>query len=138
MELEQILRQHRKALVVAAERAVAEARRHSHQLPDKTQFNRLISVCGEATCAEEIENYLRYQASRQSQPWPRESCDLVIAELAAPLQALTNELGQHREGDRDRARVAAWRLYAVFLARASTYARAVASSDRRERHGRAR
>jgi len=132
MELEHILRPRRKALVLAAESAVSEAR---DKLPDKSQLSRLVSVCGEATCAEEICNYLRYQASRQTKPWPREFADLVIAKIEAPLKDLSSDMQRHQDSERDRARVAAWRLYAVFLTRASTYTR---QQDRKGPHDRAR
>lgn len=124
MELEQFIRPRRKALVLAAESVVNEAR---DKLPDKSQLNRLISICGEATCPEEICNYLRYQASRQGKIWTPKFADLVIAKIEAPLRALADDTRQLREADRDRARVAAWRLYAVFLARALTYAKATGS-----------
>ena len=41
MELESIIRPHRKALVLAAESVVRDARR---ELPDKSQLNRLVAV----------------------------------------------------------------------------------------------
>lgn len=132
MELEQILRPRRKALVLAAESVVSEARGN---LPEKTQLSRLVSVCGEATCAEEIGNYLRYQASRQTRPWPREFADLVIAKIEAPLKELASAMQQHQDAERDRAKVAAWRLYAVFLTRAFTYTKQL---DRKGPHDRAR
>jgi len=118
MDIETLLRAHRKPLVIAAEAAVREA---SGKPPDKTQLNRLVSICGEATCAEEITNYLLYQVSRKSKPWPRAFADTVIAKITGPLDAVTRSL---RDAEADRARVAAWRLYAVFLARAFTYVQA--------------
>ena len=123
MDLEHIIRPRRKALVLAAESVVSEGR---DRLPDKSQLNRLVSVCGEATCTEEIGNYLRYQASRRGNSWRRDFADLVIAKIEAPLEQLSSDLHAHTDGERDRARVAAWRLYAVYLARAVTYARAAA------------
>lgn len=130
MDLEQIIRPRRKALVLAAESVVSEFRGN---LPDKSQLNRLVSVCGEATCAEEICNYLRYQASRQTRPWPPEFAGLVIKKIEAPLNDLSSTMSGHGEADRDRARVAAWRHYAVFLVRAFTYAK---QQDRRGHHDR--
>lgn len=120
MDLEPLLRPRRKALVLAAERVVREA---GDRLPDKSQLSRLVAVCGEATCAEEIGNYLLYQASRPTRPWPREFAELVIAKIEAPLEDLSRDLHGHEDAERDRAKVAAWRLYAVFLARAFTYAK---------------
>lgn len=127
MDIEALLRAHRKALVIAAEAAVREA---GDRAPDKTQLNRLVSICGEATCAEEITNYLRYQVSRKSRPWPRAFADTVIAKITGPLDAVTGSL---RDADADRARVAAWRLYAVFLARAFTYTSYVLRQERPDR-----
>ena len=120
MDLETILRPHRKALVLAAESVLSEAR---GDLPDRTQLSRLIAVCGEATCAEEICNYLRYQASRQTRPWPPGFAELVIKKIEAPLKQLADAIRPYGDQDRDRARVAAWRFYAVFLTRAFTYTR---------------
>jgi hypothetical protein len=119
MDTELLLRPHRKALVIAAETVVRDP---GAELPEKTQLNRLVSICGEATCAEEIANYLRYQASRKTAPWPRSFAELVIAKIEAPLQELRIAMPHHDEATRDRTRVAAWRLYAVFLTRAFTYA----------------
>jgi hypothetical protein len=118
MDTEQLLRSHRKDLVLAAESAVRDA---GDRLPEKSQLNRLVSICGEASCAEEIANYLLYQASRPAKPWPREFAELVIARIDTPLQNVTKDLRGSK--DADRAKIAAWRLYAVFLARAFTYAR---------------
>lgn len=136
MDIEHLLRRpaHRKGLVLAAESAVDGA---GPELPDKAQLNRLISICGEATCAEEIISYLRYQASRKAKPWPPAFATTVIAKIEAPLQALLGELGKASESDRDRARVAAWRLYAMFLARAFTYATRISEQKGRD-HDRAR
>ena len=136
MDIEHLLRRpaHRKHLVLAAESAVNEAR---DALSYKTQLNRLISICGEATCAEEITSYLRYQASRKPSPWPPAFADTVIERIEAPLQALIGELREASDDDRDRARVAAWRLYAVFLARAFTYASRVREQKGHD-HDRAR
>jgi hypothetical protein len=130
MELEEFIRPRRKSLVLAAENVVREAH---DSLPDKSQLNRLVSVCGEATCAEEICNYLRYQASRQTKPWPQRFADLVIERIDAPLRELAGDMQRHPEAERDRAKVAAWQLYAVFLARALTYARATRQEGNRDR-----
>lgn len=135
MDLESILRTRRKALVLAAESVIAE---YQGKLPDKSQLNRLVSICGDASCAEEIGNYLRYQASRQTRPWPPEFVEVVIRKLEVPLTELACAMGAHKEAERDRAAVAAWRLYAVFLARAFTYARLTRPQIGRGNHDRAR
>jgi len=127
MDIESQLRSHRKALVTAAEAAVAHAstallEREKPQL--KSQLNRLIAICGEATCTEEITSYIRYQVARKA--WPSGFADAVIAKVQKPLETLSRALPAIPDADRDRAYVAAWRLYAVFLARSFTY---VASSD---------
>lgn len=132
MDPEPFLRPHRKSLVLAAESVVQDAR---GSMPEKSQLNRLVSICSEATCTEEITNYLRYQASRQTRPWPKDFTTIVIDKIEAPLRGISNDLQAHRETDRDRIQIAAWRLYAVFLVRAFTYAKL---SQKDNGHGRAR
>jgi len=109
--------------VLAAESVVRDA---ADEMPDKSQLNRLVVICGEATCAEEIANYLLYQASRPAKLWPRAFAELVIARIDAPLKDVSRDVQgpKDAERERDRAKIAAWRLYAVFLARAFTYAKA--------------
>ncbi len=104
------LRPLRKDLVVKAEEVSKELAATDLE---KTQLNHLIAVCGEATCAEEINNYLRYQEARKI--WPPGSAEKVIQQVAPVLDKLRAQGDAHR--------VAAWRLYAVFLARAFTYGR---------------
>jgi hypothetical protein len=133
MDIESSLRSLRKALVIAAEAAIRET---GSELPEKTQFSRLISICGEATCAEEIASFLYYQASRRDKLWPRGFVDTVIAKIKDPLDTLSRT--HAAEDERDRARVAAWRLYAVFLVRAFTYASSVRESKKGQDHDRAR
>lgn len=135
MDIESYLRPHRKPLLIAAEQAVDQAK---DKLPDKTQLNRLISVCSEASCAEEITSYLRYQASRRTRPWPEVFAKEVIKKIETPLETLTLALPTVSDTDRDRVRVAAWRLYAVFLTRAFTYADQVRRNSRGQDHDRAR
>lgn len=132
LDLERVLDSHRKDLVLAAEGVVRDA---GNDLPDKSQLNRLVSICGDATCAEEIANYLRYQASRPGQPWPRDFADLVLARIDAQLQTIAKDPLVQEDSVRDRVKVAAWRLYAVFLARAFTYAK---QSKKGNGHDRAR
>jgi hypothetical protein len=64
--------------------------------------------------------------------------DTVIAGIQGPLDKLSGTLRAAPEAERDRARVAAWRLYAVFLARAFTYASSVRDSKKGQDHDRAR
>jgi hypothetical protein len=135
MNVESSLRSLRKALVTAAEAAIRET---GSELPEKTQLNRLVSICGEATCAEEITSFLYYQASRKDKLWPRGFVDTVIARIHGPLETLSGLLRAASEAERDRARVAAWRVYAVFLARAFTYASSVRDSKKGQDHDRAR
>ena len=125
VDLEQLLLPHRKALVVAAEKVVREA---AGKPPENSQLNRLISVCAEATCAEEIVNYLRYQASRGS--WS-DSAGPVIAQIEPPLQILVASLRGLGDDVHDSAKVRAWRLYAVFLVRAFRYAAAIKKGNDR-------
>jgi len=125
MDIESNLRERRKRLVLAAEEV---ARNPVSEAPEKSQLSRLISICGEATCVEEICNYIRYQASRRRPPWPQEFAKLIIEKIAPALEALSADMRQQPERDQDRARVAAWRLYAVYLSRALTYTRAVKGS----------
>jgi hypothetical protein len=135
MDIESSLRSLRKALVTAAEAAIQDS---GNDLPEKTQFSRLSSICGEATCAEEISNFLHYQTSRKDKLWPREFVDTVIARIRGPLETLGDMLRAAPEAERDRARVAAWRVYAVFLARTYTYAISVRNSKKGPADDRAR
>jgi hypothetical protein len=135
MDIESSLRSLRKALVTAAEAAIRET---GSALPEKTQLNRLVSICGEAMCAEEITSFLYYQSSRKDKLWPRGFVDTVIARIQGPLETLSGTLRGAPEAERDRARVAAWRVYAVFLARAFTYASSVRDSKKGQDHDRAR
>lgn len=111
MDIIETLRSRRKALVVAAEAAMEQVFTDTAKPKiKKAQLNHLIAVCGEATCTEEIENYLRYQSARGDTGWAP-IVDDVIKRIGEPLAGL----------DDDRLRVEAWRLYAVFLTRAFTY-----------------
>jgi CRISPR/Cas system CSM-associated protein Csm3 (group 7 of RAMP superfamily) len=106
-----------KPLVEAAEAVMAEADGRFGDdawRVEKTQLNTLIGVCGEATCAEEIANYLRYQASRDRAPWGLSLVERTLAGVEPLLQGKT-----------DPERVDAWRRYAVYLMRSFTYRAAV-------------
>jgi hypothetical protein len=105
----------RKALVIAAEKAAKEIDCSSKGSIKPTQLNRLISVCAEAICAEEITNYLRYQASRK-----------VLGragDVDHILQGIEPILGEIKV---DSLRVEAFRLYAVFLTRSFRYQHEIA------------
>ncbi|XXX77660.1 hypothetical protein WMF30_02630 [Sorangium sp. So ce134] len=117
-EQAQLLQQHRKELVLAAE-GVIETRFKQSRLtkPKKTQFSNLIGLCNEAQCAEEIANYLRYQAGRNE--WEAEFTRAVLAGVQPILDKLP-------EG----ARVAAWKLYATYMTRAYVYQDAVTAGGR--------
>jgi hypothetical protein len=108
MDLVEMLRPKRKALVTAAEEVAPAI---VGQKLRKAQLNHLIGVCGEASCIEEIENYLRYQAAREAPGWTPALADHVIAGVAGIVAEL----------DTDDLKREAWRLYAIFLTRAFTY-----------------
>lgn len=133
-EVSQRLRPLRRDLVTAAERVIEDAFAggDDKQPPAKTQFSRLVNVCGEASCAEEIVNYLRYQAGREvkaggggprGEVWRVDFVDAVVAGINRVLATL--ESPAMSEADQDHSRVEAWRLYATYLTRAFTYQYAV-------------
>lgn len=110
----------RKDLVLAAEKVIKTAFHSGRKLElKKTQLNHLVGICGEASCAEEIENYIRYQAGRRSDKtgWDLELAKSVIAAVAPIL-----------DGAQDAVKLDAWRLYAVYLTRAFTYEHASADT----------
>ena len=129
-EISRRLRPYRRALVLAAEQVLADADRQGRdaRAPSKTQFSRLINLCGEATCSEELENYLRYQAGRAGRDskdaWRMKFVDLVLQGIRRVLDESLGLDGVDAE-QRDLCRVEAWRLYATYLARAFTYQEAV-------------
>jgi hypothetical protein len=112
-DLAQRLRPHRKALVEGAEAVMKRLSRLAGRgRAGKSQLHRLAAVCNQAECVEEIENYLRYQASRDGERfWDTASVTDVVDEARKRLTGLPD----------DAAKVAAWRLYAVYLMRAFTY-----------------
>jgi hypothetical protein len=101
---------------VAAEKVI-EARFKRGRLgkPNKTQFSNLVGLCNEASCAEEIANYLRYQAGRNE--WERDFAHSVIDGIKQVLTDL---------GDEPTLHVGAWKLYATYLTRAYVYQNAAA------------
>lgn len=131
MAEENIGAEQRRELVEAAERVMAEWARNANDKRwdvQKSQMNQLIGVCGEALCAEEIANYLRYQSSRERPSWGSAVVAGVLEALKPVLDAVPRE--------RDRERVTLWRYYAVYLARAYTYQNASkprTGGDHRER-----
>ncbi|ACY18067.1 hypothetical protein [Haliangium ochraceum] len=110
------LRPLRKQLVLAAEAVLGNEASHlvKYKRAGKSQLHRLAAVCSQASCAEEITNYLRYQSSRDSggeRFWDPDAVDAVIQRFAG-IETVPAE---------DDVRVAAWQLYAVYLMRAFTY-----------------
>lgn len=110
-EKDQALRDLRKPLVIAAEAVMRDCFGKGQQ-PNKSQLSHLASACREATCAEEIENYLRYQGARGSTGWKRPAADSVIEQARKVLPDAP---------DADELRVRGWQLYATYLSRALTY-----------------
>lgn len=113
MNSSEALRAKRKDLVVAAE-AVIKSAFIAGKKPalKKSQLNHLIGICGEASCSEEIENYIRYQAGRGSDKtgWDLDLAHQVLDGIREPTETLN-----------DTDRLSAWALYAVYLTRAFTY-----------------
>lgn len=105
------LRKKRKDLVVAAEKVI-NAAFSAGKRPDlkKSQLNHLVGICGEASCAEEIENYIRYQAGRDKTGWDLNLAHQVIDSVREETKTLN-----------DADKLSAWSLYAVYLTRAFTY-----------------
>lgn len=126
MDLVEKLRPWRKKLVGAAETVATAicAPGAKHGLK-KSQLNHLVSVCGEASCVEEIANYLQYQGARQS------TTGWTPALARSVIEGMTNTLASLCD---DQEQVEAWRLYAVFLTRAFTYHDAVRRERERKQH----
>lgn len=102
---------HRRNLVLAAEKVIdARFQRGRLGKPNKTQFSNLVGLCNEAMCAEEIANYLRYQAGRKE--WEPEFALSVIEGIKPLLSGLEDDPALH---------VGAWKLYATYLTRAYVY-----------------
>lgn len=101
----------RRQLVIAA---VAFARsvvknRWLNKGTGKAQFSNLVSVSQQASCHEEVELYVRYQAGRGL--WREEFKTSIIRSIATAV-------GQDFYKDHG---VLAWRVYSVFLSREYTY-----------------
>lgn len=110
-EVQQNVRRFRKGLVEKAEAVMAEVFKAPDVKLSKAQLSQLTGVCGEATCHEEIANYLRYQAGR------RQGWDMNL--VTRTVEGFEGVLG--REQLSDQVRVEAWRWYATYLSRAFTY-----------------
>ncbi|MEZ4436769.1 MAG: hypothetical protein R3F65_30585, partial [bacterium] len=81
----------------------------------KSQMSQLIGVCQEASCHEEVVNYLRYQAGRQDAPW---TTDLVGA-VSDAIEAVFTAHGM--APDEHARRLSAWQRFATYLARSFTW-----------------
>lgn len=119
-------------LVDAAERVMSRAFGKGDKPLDrgklsKSQMSQLIGVCQEATCHEEIVNYLRYQAGRNDPAWTLPMSEEVYSELEGIFEK--EKVGRD---DHD-ARLDRWRRYATFLTRAFTYHDAVQRDSERRR-----
>jgi len=128
MNIAEKLRPKRKELVLAAKEVMEASFAGGKAGVNKAQLSHLIAVCNEAACVEEIELYIRYQASRDKADgdgrrknkggvWD----DNVAENVIKHAQTITSKL------DTDEIKVAAWRLYAVYLTREFTYQKAVHS-----------
>lgn len=104
----------RRRLVQAAEAVIQQRFARGRLIkPNKTQFSNLVGLCNEASCGEEIANYLRYQAGRNE--WEREFALAVIKGIEPIVAELGDDTALH---------VAAWKLYATYLTRAYVYSNA--------------
>jgi hypothetical protein len=112
MTLSPISAELRTELVRAAE-TVLDKQGGLPRNPENAQLARLVQVASEAVCAEEVENYLRYQGARGR--WKRTLAEEVIAAVSPLLQSLGS----------DAERVLGWRLYATYLRRGYVYRREV-------------
>lgn len=121
----------RKRLVEAAERAINDSDNDQH--PKKSQFNHLAALCNEASCQEEIINFLRYQASRRSPPLQPKFAELVIDQITKVTASIEADMKNTDKRAIDSAKVKAWRLYAVYLMRAFTYAHPDTDSQGQDR-----
>ncbi len=107
------VRKYRKDLVRAAEKAVRSFSDKVFSDLKKTQLPHLVSLANQASCHEEIVNFLRYQSARRRGPWPGEAVDKVVSGIEGVFK-------EAKDLDDD-AKVRAWALYALFLTRAYTY-----------------
>ena len=129
MTSEDRIRTLRKGLVIAAEKVIQAAFKNEKEKIQlqKTQLNHLVGICSEATCVEEIENYIRYQAGRGTDKtgWSLALEEQVIKEIKATLDQVANLS--------DAERLTAWRFYAVYMTRAFTYEKAIRDPKKNNR-----
>lgn len=93
----------------------------------KSQLNHLIAVCNEASCHEEIALYLRYQSAREAKLVRPELVEAIVGGIKTVFETSTPAITNSEQ------QVAAWRLYAVYLARAFTYYSNAGSTQPRAR-----
>lgn len=108
------LRPLRPRLVRAAEAVFDGPQEQDKKL--KSQLNHLIAVCNAASCHEEIRLYLHYQASREHAPLPTPISEQIVAGIEGIFDSADPPITDVEQ------QIGAWRLYAVYLARAFTYA----------------
>ena len=131
----QRLQSKRRDLVLAAEKVVLDRFARGRLFkPGKSQFSNLIGICNEAQCAEEIANYLRYQAGRKE--WDPDFALAVIKGIQPVQDALTHEAAEGaapsatEHPDDSAVRVGAWKLYSTYLMRAYVYSNSAMSGGR--------
>lgn len=112
----------RPALVTAAENVIHNLFAMGSSKPKKTQLNQLINVCAAASCAEEIENYLRYQAGRGEKTTGMSHN--FVSDAIDSFNATIKNHGQSSDTEQSK-RVEHWRHYATFMTRAFTWKDAV-------------
>ncbi|MEM7677205.1 MAG: hypothetical protein AAF449_14480 [Myxococcota bacterium] len=82
-----------------------------------SQFANLAGICQSASCPEEIESWLRYQVGRSL--WKNDF-------YRQSTEALKNAVGDQADSD---TKLAAWRLFAVYMAREYRYQNALAGGN---------
>lgn len=103
----------RQRLVNGAETAIKEGGISGD--PITTQLSQLISVCQNAACAEEVENYIRYQIGRKK--LERAFGDKVMEQAKKAI---------HAGGPLNpAAQVEAWARFATYLKREYVYRKAI-------------
>ncbi|MBM3678237.1 MAG: hypothetical protein FJW96_10205 [Actinobacteria bacterium] len=108
-EIHEGLLSYRRLLVVAAE----DVARRDGRKPERAQLAHLVALCAQATCAEEVTNFLRYQAARGK--WDRGLVDAAVQAVGRAIDGLRPD---------DHLRAEAWRLFALYLARAIRFRQA--------------
>lgn len=112
----------RQRLVNGAETAIKDGGISGESIT--TQLSQLISVCQNAACAEEIENYIRYQIGRKKLERAFGEKVMEQAKKAIPAGGSPNPAAQ----------VEAWARFATYLKREYVYRKAIekdgAATDR--------